>query len=251
MSSLGILSIIAAIMVFFTALPWASTTIHSHSTRFFLFGTGAMFSLCFFDLLPEIFEIGGTASLWMMGISWGLYSAAHLFHLGHHHVPGESPHAAHLAEEAGFSGLFLASMMAHCFASGILLSVSGELSAGMEYTVFWALVAHKAFESFTVSSLFLQKRFLSRGAIVASLTAYVLSLPIGYAAAQIFHGPQNTAATRSIALIASSIAAGTLAGCLIFDFLIPSLQRLRGRHRFEFGWIVLGSVITQALLRGH
>jgi zinc transporter ZupT len=244
-SSLAILSSITAVMVFFTALPWISTTIHEHSTRFFLIGTGAMVSLCCFDLLPEIFEVGGNASLVLMAVSLGLYSAAHIFHLGHHHHPGESP-AVHLAEEAGFSGLFLASMMAHCFASGVLLAVSGELSSGLANTVFWALVAHKAFEAFTVSALFLKKKFLTRSAILASLTAYVLSLPVGFAAAQFFHSEM----TRSIALVASSIAAGTLAGCLIFDFLLPSFQQLRGRHRLEFGWIVLGSVLTQMLLRG-
>ena len=54
--------------------------------------------------------------------------------------------------------------------------------------------------------------------------------------------------TQSIALVATSLAVGSLLGCLMFDFLIPSVSQIRNR-RYDLGWIAAGLILTQFVMR--
>jgi len=236
--------IISGMMLLLCSLPLLSSRVREHSKLFFLLGTGALAGLCVFDLLPDIFEMGGQRSLWLMGAVWLIYSVAHLFHIGHHdhaathgHQQGEE--STHTSENY----FFLASMMAHCLASGMLLVVSEGLASEISKTVFFALLAHKSYEALTVSSILIDRQKSPKAAIF-SILAYSLALPAGVLLTLIF----KQYLTQGVAVIATSLAVGTLLGCLIFDFLIPSLAHLREKRQ-NWGWVILGLLVTQAVMR--
>lgn len=226
-------------MALFCALPLVSAKVRQHSKTFFLIGTGAMFGICFFDLVPDVFELGGGKSLWVAGAVWVGYSLLHVFHIGHHH----HDHEGGSGESQKMSPLFLFSIMGHCFASGMLLAVSQGLSAKIADTVFMALLAHKGYESLTVSSLLVEQG-QSKRVKVGTIALYALSLPAGVLATVMF----SDHLAQGVAVVISSIAVGTLLGCLIFDFLLPSLVHLK-RQRYQAAWIFLGLVLTQMIMR--
>lgn len=225
---------ISVSMMLLSGLPLFSRTIRSYSKLFFLLGTGALSGILLFDLLPDLFEMGGSASLWGVGVVWTIYSLLHMSHLGHHKSSDEHPKHTHF---------FLASMSGHCLASGILLVVSGGLAGGINRTVFLALLSHKAYEALTVSTILLERQN-SRQKAILSIALYSLSLPLGVILTYGF----RSVITPSVALIATSLAAGTLLGCLFFDFFLPSLSHLKTR-RLDFGWIVVGVALTQLMMR--
>ena len=250
--------IISLGMALLSVLPLFSERVRKHSHLFFLAGTGALAGLCAFDLLPDLYEMGGRSSFIITGIVWAVYSVMHLFHIGHHHHHhhghshdhshdhgGEHDHDHdHKHETANEPFLpFLISMMVHCFSSGILLVASNALSDGMGKTVFLALIAHKGYESLTVSSVLVERIKTQRQRILA-LAGFAGALPVGVVFALCFQNSVN----QKVALIATSLAVGSLLGCLIFDFLVPSLSHLKTR-KMDLGWVVVGLLITQAMMR--
>jgi zinc transporter ZupT len=234
--------IISGTMILLCGVPLYSEKARRNSKFFFLLGTGALSGILAFDLLPEVFEIGGSSSLWIMGAVWLFYSLAHLGHV-HHHDALLTPEAAKPGEFRLASYFFLASMIAHCLASGMLLVISGDLAAGFGRTVFVALLAHKSYEALTVSSILLEKQ-RSKLASLLSVALYALSLPAGVGITLVF----RRAITQNVALVAASLAVGTLLGCLIFDFLLPSLTHVRNR-RHDLAWIAAGLLATQLVMR--
>jgi zinc transporter ZupT len=247
---MGLLSqtmIISVSMIILCLLPLFSKSVRRHSSLFYLLGTGALFGICFFDLLPDVFEIGGNHGLAVMGLVWLVYSAAHLFHLGHHHhhhdsEPGADPRETRSHGKGSILPL-LGSMMAHCFASGMLLVVSSDLPKRIAWTVFLALVAHKAYESLTVSTVLLQRHEKPREALLA-IGAYAFSLPVGVLVTLLF----RSVITQNVAILITSVAVGTLLGCLVFDFLVPSVRLMRQKAS-NGGWIMAGLLMSQLLLR--
>ena len=226
------------------SIPFFWKQTHKKNSIIFLLGTGALTGIVVFDLLPDLWELGGARSLWMLLAVWIVYSVAHIFHIGphHHDVPAqtEDTSVAHIQES---SILFiLSSMMAHCFASGVLLAVSSEVSTGLAKNVFYALLAHKVYEALTVSSVIVEK-VKSRVKVVISLLAYSFSLPMGVLVSFLFRSDLSP----SIAIVATSLAAGTLLGCLVFDFWMPTLAHLRHSKK-DLAWLVLGLLMTQLFM---
>lgn len=84
MSLLARILVISGSMILLCLLPIFSAGIRRYSRFFYLVGTGALFGICVFDLLPDIFELGGRSSLMVMGAVWCIYSLIHLLHLRHH-----------------------------------------------------------------------------------------------------------------------------------------------------------------------
>ena len=162
--------ILALGIAFFALVPFIFTQIRKYSKFLFLVGTGAMFGICFFDLLPDVFEMGGHSSLYIIGSVWVLYSFLHFFHLDHHE------HSSVNSSKALF--IFLGSLIAHCFASGMLLAISHGLSQKIASTVFMALIAHKGYEAMMLSSI-LTEQECSRTKKTSMIACYVLSLPAG------------------------------------------------------------------------
>lgn len=234
--------IISLCMILLSALPLFSTRLRQYSKLFYLLGTGALAGILLFDLLPDLFEMGGSRSLIGVGIVWIAYSLFHLSHLFYHKRQGDDLIHAH-GHTHGNLKFFLASMIGHCIASGILLVVSRGFSENLNHTVFWALLAHKAYESLTVSSVLIERE-KSRTRAVISVSLYALSLPLGVALTFLF----RSLLTPSVAMLTTSLAAGTLLGCLIFDFLLPSLSQVRNRW-VALAWIFVGLFTTQVLLK--
>ena len=75
-----------------------------------------------------------------------------------------------------------------------------------------------------------------------SISAYALSFPMGVALTYML----GSLVTQNVALLATSFAVGTLLGCLIFDFLMPSLTHIKSR-RFDLAWVFVGLFVTQAV----
>ncbi len=170
-----------------------------------------------------------------MSAAWILYSILHFSHLSHHE---SDPHHA-----SGSKFVFLGSMVAHCWVSGMLLVLSADFSTGINRTVFFALLAHKAYEALAVSSLLVDER-KSRLASIFAITIYSLSFPLGALLTVLLH----SMITQTVAWIATSLAVGTLGGCLLFDFLLPSLAHLK-RKRHDLAWIAVGLFVTQLVMR--
>jgi zinc transporter ZupT len=161
----------------------------------------------------------------------------HVFHLDQHHP--EDYEGAVVTP----SPFFFFSIIGHCFASGMLLTVSRTYSEALSVSVYAALLIHKAYEALTVSSILVgnSKSHLSSASIIG---AYTLSFPLGVGIAALLGASRG----QSVALAVSGIAVGTLLGCLIFDFLIPSFFQLKQR-RSHIAWIAMGLLLTQIVMK--
>lgn len=246
--------IISFMMLFLCTIPLWVQSIKKVSHYLFLTGTGALIGICFIDLLPDVYEAGGSKSLIWVGLIWAIYSIFHYVHYrkkhvvtgheechGHGHTD-EHHHVLLHADEMGI-GIFLGSMMLHCFASGFLLAISARYSEEFSRTVFFALLTHKAYESLIVSSLILEKVKQMHHALLA-VFLYAVSLPFGVLVA----GVESELITPNIATAATCIALGTLLGCMIFDFMLPSFQHIKKYPR-HLVWIIAGFVLTEIIMR--
>ncbi|MGZ3694206.1 MAG: ZIP family metal transporter [Bdellovibrionota bacterium] len=242
-------SCISSCIILLAVLPLFLKVSRHYSKLAYLLGTGALSGILLFDLVPDLFKMGGFSSFWGVGIVWLIYSVLHLSHLVQH-SPAEThtqdvmePGVHHHAHSSGNTYIFLFSMIAHCMASGVLLVVSQGLEGGINRTVFWALLSHKAYEALTVTSVLIEKEKARRNTILCVLL-YSFSLPAGVFLATSF----RAVITPSVAMIVTSLAAGTLLGCLIFDFLLPSLAGIRNR-KMDIAWIVGGLCLTQLVMK--
>jgi zinc transporter ZupT len=224
-------AILVAGIISFSCLPLIFKTVKKHSQLFFLTGTGAMFGLCFFDLLPELFEKGGKSSLIIIALVLVVYIIIHK----HHHKTNE---------EHIFS-LFFVSLVLHCFASGLLLAISYHVSDKASHSIFITLFIHKCYEALMFSFILINRQFSAHKKALL-LSAYALSLPLGIISTLLI----KESMTGQLAVIISSISVGTLVGCLIFDFFIPSLRQIKHR-RFEMVFIIFGLILTQLILRSE
>lgn len=244
--------LITAIMALCFIAPRISKQIEARSKIFLLIGTGGLVSLYFADLLPDVVQLGGASSLGIILLVWLGYSYLHMFHMKHHeheHDEHGEDHQHHThVRLPDSSTLLVASMVCHCFSSGALLFLSHELSAKVATSVFLALIGHKGYEALSVSVL-LTQRTKSRKKFALSAIAYSLSFPIGVASAAVlndwFGNTVSPAAIKTAIIVVASIAVGSLAGCMVNDFLLPSLQHLRTRVH-EGAWILLGAGLTFA-----
>jgi len=225
--------IIVSGIALFVALPFLFRQIKNYSLYFFLFGTGAMIGICFFDLLPEVLSLGGYLSLFIIITACIIYSLIHFFTHKHHN------HDSHINKQAFI--LFLASLLAHNCASGMFLTISYDLSLEIASSVFMAMVAHKAYEAMMLSSILVEQPF-TNGKKVYFLSAYIISFPLGVVLFKIFENSFNS----QVAIIISSVAVGTLMACLVFDFLWPSLKQLR-QNPVHIIWITSGFFLTQII----
>jgi zinc transporter ZupT len=240
--------LISALMGALCVAPRFFKGIRDSSQVLLLIGTGALLGIYFFDLLPDVVEIGGRSSLMIVLAVWAIYSLGHTFHLHHHEH--QSTCESHDAPDAPSVpvGFLMTSMITHCLASGMFLSLSHGLSQSIERTVFWALIAHKGYEALSVSMVLQEKVRDSRK--LAFLTAlYALSFPAGVAmtsAATALLAGHYADWIRGAAIIVASISAGSLMGCMLHDFVIPSLRQVRAR-KAELRWVALGLFCTLAV----
>lgn len=223
-------------------LPLIYGKMERWSALIFLFGTGALFGICAFDLLPDVVALGGPTSLTITVVVGTVYSIIHLFHLRHHE--SESAHGEHVEHHHPHFRVFYLSIVSHCFASGVLLSASRNLSEKLAGAVFLALLAHKGYECIIFVSILLQQHY-SRLRNFVIVGTYCLALPVGVGLTYCFQAQ----ITQTIAVYISSVAVGSLLGCLIFDFVIPSYHQVR-RQWLHVAWVLFGLILTR-LFMGH
>jgi zinc transporter ZupT len=235
--------IISALMILLCGLPLFFSQIKKISRLLFLMGTGALIGICGFDLIPDVIALGGNASLLLVFVVWLIYSAIHFMHDRKQPAHADDELTGHV--HAGTQGIsmFLASMMIHCGASGVLLAISIRYNAQFSRAVFLALVAHKGYESLIVATVILE-RVRRRSHAILAIVAYALSLPFGVAMAMVFQNQINA----KLALFATCFALGTLLGCMVFDFILPSLVHVK-KQKFELGWIIFGLALTELLMK--
>ena len=228
-------------MFFLAAMPILIPHVRKYSGRLFLFGTGSLIGICIFDLGPEVIENGGVSSISLVIIVWFAYSLFHLFH-SHHHTheikTQEATHSTTACKGTYSPYLFLVAISTHCFTSGLLLGVSRQFSPRLSHAIFTALLAHKIYEALAVSSLLLSYRKKISWTL-KMIGVYLVSFPLGIFFTEIF----KTQIHHSTVLIISGLALGSLAGCLVFDFLVPSLKYLKHRAT-EVAWLIAGIVLT-------
>jgi zinc transporter ZupT len=246
--------LITLVMALSFVAPRVSKRLEKHSKILLLIGTGGLVSLYFGDLLPDVYQLGGFSSIGIILVVWLLYSVMHLVNIKHHehehdhehshdhdHGPGHTH--VHLPES---SFLLMASMISHCFSSGMLLYMSHELSTKVAASVFLALIGHKGYEALSVSVL-LSQRSRELKKFIFCAVAYSLSFPLGVVVTGILTrslGPSVSAEVlKTFAIVVASVAVGSLAGCMVHDFLIPSIRHVRAK-RHEAAWMLLGVGLT-------
>ena len=236
-------TIISVMMIALCCLPILFHHVRRVSRFFFLAGTGALVGIVCFDLMPDVIELGGNSSLLLVFSVWIIYSAIHFFHYRHHKDHSHEDGHHHIPEKG--IAVFLTSMIIHCISSGILLAISTKFNEGFSRAVFLALIAHKCYESLIVSSIVLE-RVSVRSRAVFAIILYSLALPLGVGLASIF----SEQIGMKLAVIATSVALGSLLGCMVFDFLIPSIGHIK-KSRVELAWVFLGLVLTEFMMRSH
>jgi zinc transporter ZupT len=239
------LVILAVAMSTFSVVPLLWEAARRHSRPLFLVGTGAMISICCFDLVPDVLKAGGVIAGWEILGTWLAYSGIHWLPFFHHdHDPETAEAHCHYADPRRFA-YFMGPLIAHGIASGMLLGVSRELGARVAGEVFVALFAHKIYESLLLASILVGVRRSIRWKI-AMAAAYVLALPLGAWLAWTL----GETVLNDMAVHISGVAVGTLLGCLVFDFLMPSFKQLRGRA-IGYLWMAGGFFLTQWVLSSH
>ena len=217
--------------------------------------TGTMTGLCLFGLLPEAGKEGGALSLGLAVVVAAVYSLVHLRHLIHHadeagmHHHGESAHdvIGHSHGSIARSlAIVVAAIFVHSLLDGALLVITTGFSVQAAAPVTISLGIHKAFEALSLSALITSR---SRNPRQARnwLLAYIVSFPCGVAvaaAAREFLAPDIM---QRLALMIMSVALGSLIGCLIFDFVMPSLSRCK-QYRDEALWLVGGVAAASFIL---
>jgi hypothetical protein len=229
-------------MLIACAIPLIFRRARASSSLLFLFGTGALFGICVFDLVPDLFQMGGITGLGVALAVGIAYSLVHLWHLHQHQAEPKCDHSHHHKVHSHSLPIFFFSIVSHCFASGILLTVSQSFSEKLAGAVFLALIGHKGYECLVFVSLLLQHKLSKKGTFIAILV-YCLALPAGVLTSYLLQDQMS----QSIAVYVSSIAVGSLLGCLVFDFMIPSYQQIR-RQAGQIAWLALGLILTRALM---
>lgn len=213
--------LVSGAIALFTLLPWFLPGVRNYSRFLLVSGSAVLFGFCFFDLIPEMIEMGGRNSLFIMLLAWGLFSLFHRLQESHSHGIDPTEHG----------GMHLVSAMAmHCFSGGMFLVTSFHLSERLALHVFWGLFLHKAFEAVSVSSVLLE-RFGTRRQVYVSTFLYAASFPAGVLVTMgglaLFEQSLTAAELERIAVVISSVAVGSLLGCLIQDFMVPAVREVR------------------------
>jgi len=216
----------------FCLLPLAFPAVRNRSRILLIVATAAMLAIVLFDLIPDLFELGGFRSLALAFVVWAAFSACHFWMVcpdGHVHAHVHDHHGHGAGHPGAGTGLLVA-MALHCFSSGLLLVTSYEISAQLARNVVTALLIHKGFEAALVSSLIVEAGGTKTRQWV-SIAIYCLSFPVGVAAARLFSSLLTAQGGHDLmqqaAMLITSGALGSLLGCLVFDFLLPSLRELR------------------------
>lgn len=218
-------------------LPHYSNWVRARAKVLLLVGTIVLLGFVVFDLVPEMLKVGGLTSLVLIAASWAVFSVIHSRNTHTHETHHEALHHELEPKKHHSMSFLLGSMALHCFAGGMLLVSSYSVSERLAFGVFLSLVAHKAFEAVSFSSLLIE-RTASRRHLYFCVSIYALSFPLGVLLTAgvdaLMASEASTVAVKKIAMILTSVAVGSLFGCLLQDFLLPVIRELR-RTSWKFG----------------
>lgn len=216
--------LVSSVIAVCCALPWVFPGIRAYSRPLLLVGSVVLLGFVVFDLVPEVVEVGGKITLVLILISSFGFTVLHRLAHRHGHADVDEETPSH-----GVSVL-LTSMALHCFAGGMLLVDSYALSERLALSVFMSLIGHKAFEAISVASL-LMRRVPNTSRLFQCAAFYVLSFPAGVVLTEVARRSFAQSLTpehfRAAALVLTSVAVGSLFGCLIQDFLLPTMREFR------------------------
>lgn len=237
---------ITVLMSLGCGLPAFVARMRTPSRTLLLLSTGGLVALFGGELIPEVLQKGGGISLGIILAVWFGFSRIPGLH---HHGSGHE-HDGH-DHEHSYPGLLVLSMGAHAIASGALLFTASNLSGAAADAAFGALLAHKGYEAISVSSL-LRDQVTSDRKYAFWTGLYLAAFPFGFSlaaiTARLMGGDLVPSHVELAAVVLGSIAIGTLMSCVLHDFLMPSLRRVRER-KLEAIWIALGAVIALWLTR--
>lgn len=220
--------IVSLEIALFMALPFMFGGIRKFTRPLMIIGALVLFAFCFLDLIPEMMELGGAASLLIVAFAWAIFTGIHYLQAHDHSKDHETG-----LENSQAGAYLLLSMALHCFAGGMLLVGSYEISANLAFHVFVGLLAHKAFEAIAVASAIADK-VSSRRQLFLSAGIYAISFPAGVVTtigARAMADGVSTQVIETIAMVITSVAVGSLLGCLLQDYLIPAYRGLRGARQ--------------------
>ena len=79
--------------------------------------------------------------------------------------------------------------------------------------------------------------------MIGMIAIYLLSFPAGVIIAHFF----NDEIHHTALLLISGLAIGSLAGCLVFDFVLPSVRYVR-QNKKQLIWLLAGLVLARILI---
>lgn len=225
-------------MIAVGSLPIQLPQLKKYLSSFFVFGSGALLGLCVFHLFPNFIRVGGNWGIAIAAVVGIAYSLVHVMHAWQH---ADSLFMANkeVPVRKNFSPYFFAlAFVGHNLVSGMFLGYSDKFGSELAQNIFYALLVHKVFEALVVSTALRTYHFNSKQ--IASFSfAYWLSLPAGFYLAFF---PLNGLA-QPVFLLISGLAMGSLAGCLVFDFALPSFRILRSNFR-QLTWLLTGALMS-------
>ncbi|KXK03355.1 MAG: ZIP family magnesium transporter [Acidobacteria bacterium OLB17] len=211
-------------------------------------GAGFMLAVTFIEILPKTIElwhregggseIGDAAPMILLLAGYLLtqlleHTIAPHFHLGEevHADDGISVHSAYAA---------VAGMGIHTFFDGVMIAAASELSAGLGFLVFLAVVLHKFPEGLTVGSMVLAAGKGRSTVMMATITLGLTTL-LG---AMLFHIAGE--GVSSLVRYALPLAAGVTLYVAASD-LVPEINHHSGRSVFVTIAMFLGVGLFFAL----
>lgn len=189
---------------------------------------GIFLGLTFFYIAPEAFQAaGGEAGLYFLSGFFLIY-ALERYVMVH---PCEGPDCeTHALGYPAFVGLSL-----HSFADGIALGTSMMLpSGGLGFAVFLGILAHKAPQAFSLTTLLLRERFTWPKIVLVNLVL-VSMIPVGALAAH----AQTSLGGSHVLMALLAFSGGVFLHIALSD-LIPEIHKAQGRRAFNLLFVLAG-----------
>lgn len=192
-------------------------------------GLAALSFLLIYDLIPSLHQHGGSFTIAIaMFVAYSIVHAfLHYYDERHHRNRGHRMQRSNSIQILSV-GTFLLSITFHCFVSGSVLAISDFLNMGLNWALFFPIFIHKTLEAVAVGTVLVSRVHSVRIQFLL-LGFYSASITFGAVLTHEFHGYFS----RDTILSLMSVAIGSMAGCLVYDFGLPAIKTLkRVKHSF-------------------
>lgn len=229
-ASIFIFSVVGAVLPFLKR--WKEDVLH----EFIAFGAGVFLGAVFLHLLPDISADKGAFGYVLAGFLFVLLFEQ--FTTRHQDAGGASDrsHGHDVTGIVAFAGLAV-----HSLTAGLALGVGAFVDPKLGFVMFFAIVAHKAVEAFSLATVLRLSSFSSRKSALL-LTAYAAMTPAGAIAAYFLMSDFGVAATQ----VPMALAAGTFLYVTTMD-LLPEAFHVRARRGQSMLFLLLGLGVMVAI----